>query len=237
LADGYTIIRICPHDSLTDGHYEPGRQVRGSITAMKQLRKAVGEDVEIIFECHTRLSPARAVELCNGIAEYRPVFVEDPIRADSPESFRMLRVHTNVPFGTGEKFGGPWDYKALIEEDLIDYIRTDEIICGGITSMRKTAAYGETHYMEMVPHGLPSAVGMMAAFHADLAIPNLYAQENGLFGKTGPHLTIDAEYRDGFVTVGDSPGLGVTLDEGKCEPYSAFEHPHWRREDGTVQDW
>lgn len=234
---GLTVLRICPHDIKSGGYYEPGAQVRLSVKFMKALRSAIGDDIDIIFECHTRFTPVRAIEVCNAIAEYKPVFVEDPIRSNSSESFRVLRSHTNVPLATGEKFGGVWDYKTLIEEDLIDYLRTDICNCGGITSMRKIAAYGETHYIEMVPHGLPSAVGMMAAFHLDMATPNFFMQESGLYGDIGPHLTIDAEYKDGFFTLGDSPGLGVTLDESKCLPYSTYEHPHWRREDGTVQDW
>ena len=237
ISEGYTVIRTCPHDNLVSDYYEPGKQVRTSVEAMKALRKTTGEEIEIIFECHTRLSPARAVEVCNAIAEYRPVFVEDPIRSDSPESFRMVRAHTNVPLGTGEKFGGPWDYKTIIEEDLVDYLRTDICNCGGITSMRKIAAYGETHYMEMVPHGLPSKIGMMTAFHVDLATPNFFVQECGLFSDEGLHLTVDSEYKDGFVTIGNSPGLGVILDESKCLSFSSHEFPHWRREDGTVQDW
>jgi len=237
VSKGYTVIRTCPHDILTSGYYEPGRQVRMSVKIMKELRKTVGDDVEIIFECHTRLSPARAVELINAIAEFRPVFVEDPIRSDSPESFRMLRAHTDVPLGTGEKYGGVWDYKTVIEEDLIDYLRTDICNCGGITSMRKIAVFGEAHYMEMVPHGLPSRVGMMAAFHTDMATPNFYVQETGLFSDDGAYITTDAEFKDGFYTLGSSPGLGVDIDESKCLPFRSDEFPHWRREDGAVQDW
>ena len=237
IAEGITVLRICPFDQLVDGRWEPGFQVREGVKFMRALRKAVGDDIEILYECHTRLSPVRAIELCNAIAEYRPVFVEDPIRADSPESYRVLRSHTNVPLGTGEKLGGPWDYKTIIEEDLVDYLRTDVCNCGGITSMRKIAAYGETHYIEMVPHSLPSPIGMMAAFHLDMATPNFFMQEGGIFRNNRPYLTVDAEYKNGFVTVGDSPGLGVTLDESKCLPFSTYEHPHWRREDGTVQDW
>jgi L-alanine-DL-glutamate epimerase-like enolase superfamily enzyme len=234
---GYRVLRICPHDNFSDGFYEPGVQVRKSVLAMKQLREFVGPEVEIIFEVHTRLSPVRAIELCNSIAEYHPIFVEDPIRADSPENFRVLRSHTNTPLGTGEKFGAIWDYKTLIEEDLIDYVRTDVCNCGGISSMRKTAAYAEAHYMEMVPHGLPSAAGMMAALHTDMATPNFCMQESGLYSEMNRCLRVDAEFKDGFMYLGDAPGLGITLDDTKCEPFHNAEHPHWRREDGTVQDW
>jgi L-alanine-DL-glutamate epimerase-like enolase superfamily enzyme len=237
LAKGITALRICPHDGLAEGYYEPGQQVRRSVKYMKALRQAVGEDVDIIFECHTRFTPVRAIEICNAVAPYNPLFVEDPIRSDSPESFRAVRSHTNVALGTGEKFGPVWDYKTLIEEDLIDYLRTDICNCGGITSMKKIAAYGEAHYIEMVPHGLPSEVGMMAVFHMDSAIPNFFMQESGLFGKTSEHLEVDAVFKDGFMYVGNEPGLGVKLDESKCKPFSSYEHPHWRREDGTVQDW
>jgi L-alanine-DL-glutamate epimerase-like enolase superfamily enzyme len=237
LKRGITVLRICPHDVRDTAYFEPGRQVRTSIKFMKALRQSVGDDIEIIFEGHTRFTPARAIELANGIAEYHPVFFEDPMRSDSPENFRVLREHTNVALATGEKFGPLWDYKTLIEEDLIDYLRTDICNCGGITAFRKIAAYGEAHYMEMVPHGLPSAVGLMAVFHADLATPNFFMQESGLFGSPGEHLTMDAEFKDGFFYVGNAPGLGIDIDESKCQPYSTYEHPHWRREDGTVQDW
>lgn len=235
LKKGFTALRICPHD-VSDGVYEQGEQIRKSIAFMKALRNAVGDSIEIIFECHTRFIPVRAIEVSNALLEYRPLFIEDPIRADSPESFRVLRAHTNAPLGTGEKLGAIWDYKTLIEEDLIDYLRTDICNCGGITSMRKIAALGEAHYVDFVPHGLPSPVGMMAVFHTDMATPNFMMQEGGLFGKNGP-VSYDAEFKDGFYTIGDTPGLGVDIDESRIDPYSTYEHPHWRREDGSVQDW
>ena len=235
IAEGYSIIRICPHDNI-GGFYESGPQIRQSVKFMRELRKAIGDDIEIVFECHTRLSPVRAVELCNAIAEYRPVFVEDPIRADSPESFRMLRSHTNVPLGTGEKLGAKWDYKTLIEEDLIDYVRTDVCNCGGITEMKKIAAYAEAHYMEMVPHGVPH-VGFLAAMHLNFATPNFYCQENWISGAKPEHLKYDVTFENGFLHIGDAPGLGIELIKDKLSPFVMREHPHWRREDGTVQDW
>ena len=236
VAEGYTLVRICPHDNI-DGFYEPGTQVRRSIPFMRELRKAIGDDIEIVFEVHTRLSPTRAIELCNAIAEYKPVFVEDPIRADSPESFRVLRSHTNVPIGTSEKLGAKWDYKTIIEEDLVDYLRTDVCNCGGITEMKKIAAYGEPHYMEMVPHGVPH-VGYLAAMHVNFATPNFYCQENWISGQKPEHLKYDVIFENGFQYLGDAPGLGIELIKDKLNrPFVMREHPYWRREDGTVQDW
>lgn len=233
---GYTVLRICPHD-IPGGPYEPGEMVRRSVKFMKFLRQRVGEDIEIIFEIHTRLTPPRAIELCNAIAEYRPLFVEDPLRADSPESFRVLREHTNMSLGTGEKFGALWDYKYLIENDMIDYIRTDICNCGGISQARKIAAMAEAHYMEMVPHGLPGMVGVMTALNFDLATPNFLCQELNYNAVKPENLDYDITFKDGFITMSDRPGLGIEIDESRKKSFVMSEHPHWRRQDGTVQDW
>ncbi|MBE6999752.1 MAG: galactonate dehydratase [Clostridia bacterium] len=233
---GYKALRFCTIGEAKAPYCEPGVEVRKSEKCMKALREAVGDDIEIVFECHTRLSPPRAIELCNRIADYHPFFVEDPLRADSPEMYRVVRQHTNVPLGTGEKFGAKWDYKCLIEEDLIDYLRTDICNCGGITEMRKIAAYGETHYMEMVPHGVEH-VGFLASMHVDFAVPNFICQEDWLSRKHPSWLDYDVTFKDGYLTMGDRPGLGIDIDFDALEPIYTYEHPHWRRADGTVQDW
>lgn len=237
IEQGYKVLRICPHDAGGDNSYEPGAMVRQSVKFMKHLRQSIGDDIEIIMEGHTRFSPARAIELCNAIAEYRPFFVEDPIRADSPEMFKVVREHTNVPLGTGEKFGAKWDYKYVIENDLIDYLRTDLCNCGGITEAKKIAALGESHYMEMIPHGTAGTIGMMATLHLDFAIPNFLVQEYNYSSQKPENFDYDMTFEDGYIKLSDRPGLGVVMNEELARAFEHYEHPHWRRADGTVQDW
>lgn len=232
---GYTVLRMCM-DQAENGIYEPSKIIRNSAAYIEAVRNAVGNDVELIFECHTRYTPVRAVELAQAIAPYHPLFIEDAIRADSPEAYRHLRRHTNVPLGTSEKLGALWDYKPLIEEDLVDYLRPDICNCGGISSMKKIAAYGESHYLELVPHGVPH-VGFLANLHADFSIPNFYCQEDWLSDSHPDCLDYDVTFQNGFLVMGDRPGLGISIDESALLPYESYEHPHWRREDGTVQDW
>ncbi len=236
LKEGYKVLRITTADA-ENNVFEPGPMVRDSIQRFKALRDLAGEDIEILFDGHCRLNPARSVELCNGLAEYRPLFVEDPLMEDDFENYRMLRAHTNVPLATGEKFGPIWDYTAIIGSHLIDYVRTDVCNCGGISSMRKIANYAETHHMDMVPHGLRSKVGMMSAFHVDMAIPNFFVQECGLFDVRHDGIEWDIEIKEGYGYLGNSPGLGVTIHEDRAAPFVGFEHPHWRRADGSVQPW
>ena len=235
IEDGYTCLRYCL-EAEPGQILEPNRYARKGIRMMEVLRDAAGEDIDIIYECHTRMTPPTAVELINAIEPYHPLFIEDPLRSDSPEAFRSLRAHTNVPLGTGEKAGAKWDYRTLIEEDLIDYVRTDICNCGGITEMKKIAAYAETHYMEMVPHGVHHA-GFMAAMHVNFATPNFKVQEDWASKSHPEWLDYDLSFKDGYLTMGDRPGIGVTLIESELKPFTPKEHPRHYRLDGTIQDW
>lgn len=238
---GYRVLRFSMPDA-PDGIFEVRHMVRESVERMRRLRELAGEEIELIYDGHSRFNPAVSIELCNACAPWRPLFMEDPLIADDLEDYRTLRSHTNTAIGTGEKLGPVWDYTTLIGDRLIDYVRTDICNCGGITSMKKIAVYAEAHHMEMVPHGLRSLAGMMSAFHVDLTTPNFLVQEQGLFENTRRteetvFIEADVSYKDGFCKIGDTPGLGIAVHEENQPRFVCFERPHWRREDGTVQDW
>jgi galactonate dehydratase len=76
--------------------------VRIAEEQMALVREAVGDDVEIVFDVHTRLDIALAVTLCRSLEKYRPYFVEDPLRSENPGSYRTLARHVSVPIAAGE---------------------------------------------------------------------------------------------------------------------------------------
>jgi galactonate dehydratase len=78
--------------------------------------------------------------------------MEDPLRCEYPEAYRSLRSRTRVPLAAGEQFSSKWEFRSLIEEDLIDYARIDLSIAGGLTESRKIAGWCETHHIKIAPH-------------------------------------------------------------------------------------
>ena len=152
----------------------------------------------------------------------------------------MLRDHTNVPIGTGEQLSSKWAFRELIEQELIDYIRVDICHTGGITEGKKIATMAEIHYQELACHYTASPVSSAAMLHLNLSIPNCAVQE---FAPTGGWIdeVIRHSWRTegGFLFPSDEPGIGVDLDEeaALAHPHVPSEPPHWRREDGSVQDW
>jgi galactonate dehydratase len=220
---------------------EPTRAVLRSIEQMEALRKAVGEEPEILFDVHTRLDLADAVTLCRAFEPYRPFFVEDPLRCENPDSFKTLRPRTTVPLASGEQFSSKWEFRQLIEEEWIDYARIDLCICGGITEARKIAGWCETHYIKIAPHNPLGPVSAAACLHLDLASPEFGVQE--ISRVPGTYLQ-DVFPRQVSIEEGDllpteEPGLGIEFDAEAARKTGFKEGiPHiLRREDGSFTNW
>jgi galactonate dehydratase len=236
---GWRVLRISPIDTI-EGDFNSQKAIRRGVAHFEALRRAIGDEVEVIFEVHTRLTPSRAIELCNAIAEFHPFFVEDPIRSENPGSFATLRAHTPVPLGTGEQLTTKWAFRELIEQELIDYLRVDICHSGGITEGKKLAAMAEVHYQELACHYTASTVSTAAMLHLNLSIPNCAVQEYGppseWMNEVIPH---QMQVKDGYLQRPETPGLGIDLNEEAAaqHPPVFSEPPHLRREDGSVQDW
>ncbi|MFP6591967.1 MAG: enolase C-terminal domain-like protein [Candidatus Latescibacterota bacterium] len=246
LEEGWKVLRISPivagegKDHRPEVGFDPTRAILNGIDHMAALREAVGPEVEIIFEVHTRLTPTRAIELCRQLEPHRPFFVEDPIRSESPGAFRTLRQHTSVAIGTGEQLHDKWAYRQLIEEELIDYLRVDICHTGGITEGKKLAHLAEMHYQELATHYTSSPVSSAAMLHLNLSIANCAVQEfappSGWMNDVVRH---DLRTEDGYLLASDEPGLGIDIDEDAARKVGVSDHepPHLRRPDGAVQDW
>ncbi|MFH1008811.1 MAG: galactonate dehydratase [Candidatus Latescibacterota bacterium] len=239
LEEGWRVLRIAPLDEV-EGGFDPKRAILRGVKHFCVLRRAIEDEVEVIFEVHTRLTPIRAIELCNAVEECRPFFMEDPIRSENPASFATLRAHTSVPIGTGEQLSTKWAFRELIEQELVDYLRVDICHSGGITEGKKIAAMGEIHYQELACHYTASPVSTAAMLHLNMSIPNCavqeYAPSGGWMDEVIEH---DLQTEGGYLLCPDAPGLGVDLNEKAARRYAPEqgEPPHWRREDGSVQDW
>ena len=156
---------------------EPRTVVLTSIKQIQAVREAVGDEIEICFDVHTRLDLPDAVWLCQEVEQFRPFFIEDPLRAENPDSFKTLRPRTTVPLAAGEQFCSKWEFRQLIEEEWIDYARIDLCHAGGLTEAKKIAGWCETHYIKLALHNPMGPISTAACLHLNLCCPNFGVQE------------------------------------------------------------
>jgi len=208
----------------------------------EQIRKACGEDVHLLHDCHHRLTPIEAARLGKELEAFHLFWMEDPVPAELQEGFRLIREHTTTPIATGEVFNSIWDAHDLIRQQWIDYIRMAIVHGGGITPMKKIADFAALYHVRTGCHGATdlSPVTMAAALHFGLAIHNFGIQEHMPHSQeTDEIFPHEYKFDAGYMYPGDAPGLGVDIDEKLAAryPYQRAYLPINRKLDGTLTDW
>jgi mannonate dehydratase len=206
------------------------------------LRRAFGPDIHLLHDVHHRLTPIEAARLGKALEPHHLFWMEDAVPAELQEGFRIIRQHTTTALAVGEVFNSIHDCRVLIEEQLIDYIRTTVVHAGGISHLRKIASLAELYQVRTGSHGATdlSPVCMAAALHFDLSVHNFgiqeYMRHTDDTDRVFPHAyTFDR----GGMHPGDAAGLGVEIDEALAAtfPYEPAYLPVNRKEDGTIHDW
>jgi L-alanine-DL-glutamate epimerase-like enolase superfamily enzyme len=237
--EGWKFVRwgLPHHENIL----EPRTAVLTAVEQFQAVREAVGDKIELCFDVHTRLDLADVVWLCSKVEQFRPFFIEDPLRCENPDSFKTLRPRTTLPLAAGEQFSSKWEFRQLIEEEWIDYARIDLCIVGGFTEAKKVAGWCETHYIKLATHNPLSPVSSAACLHLNLASPNVGVQEQPR--RPGTMLTdvipVQPEWEDGYLLPSTRPGLGIEFDREAASkhPMQTGEAPHLHRKDGSLTNW
>src|SRR5947209_1253261 len=220
---------------------EPRVAVRTALRQFEAIRTAVGEDIELCLDVHTRLDLSDSVTLCRAAEQFRPFFMEDPLRAENPHLYRRLRQQTAVPIAAGEQYASKWEFREVIEDDLIDYCRVDLCIVGGLSEARKIAGWCELHGIRLATHNPLGPVSSAACLQLNLWAPNVGVQEQPR--RPGTTLTdvfpVQVEWQDGYLLPPERPGLGIEFDReaARRSPFRMTEMPHLRRLDGALTNW
>ncbi|WP_206475873.1 D-mannonate dehydratase ManD [Microbacterium sp. KRD172] len=206
------------------------------------VRNEFGPDIPLLHDGHHRMTPIQAARLGKDLEPYDLFWLEDCTPAENQEALRLVRQHTTTPLAIGEIFNTVWDFKDIIRDQLIDYVRGAVTHMGGISALKKTLDYAAMYQIKSGMHGPTdiSPVGMAAAMHLGLSIHNFGIQEYMQHSEaTNRVFQQSFTWTDGYLHPGDEPGLGVELDvdEAGKYPYEQAYLPYNRLLDGTVHDW
>ena len=134
-------------------------------------------------------------------------WIEEPLRRWDAAGHARLTRSVKAAVATGENLTGLEQYTPLLDAGAIDIVQAGAV--WGITHFLRVATVAHGRNLPMSPVGLTAN---SAVAHAAAAIPNhLSAEVQDLGSPFG--ITIDQEYADGGIVLGDSPGAGVAIDE------------------------
>lgn len=216
--------------------YEPFESIELTLHWMREVRKAVGDEVRLGIDMHHRFSPAEAAYFCQRAESLHLMFVEEPIRCESVAAYAGLRRMTGVPFAVGEEFTSKWDFAPFVEQDLCNYARVDLCMVGGLTEARKIAAMCESHYIDVMPHNPWGPICTAATLHFGASVPNFALQEHNAPAEGYPRdvFPVVPELNGDRFDLPTAPGLGVEFDEAAAGEYplELRENPQWVRREG-----
>ncbi len=195
------------------------------------VRRAVGPNVDILVEAHAKFDVMNAIQLGKRLEEYRPLFYEEPVSEERVSELLEVRRKVNIPIATGERLYTKFPFAEIIERHAADVLQPDIANAGGITELKKIAIIAESKHITMAPHNVCSPVGAMAEMHLDASLVNFEIQEYHAEFYTEHYFSVldgFVRQQDGYVTLGDEPGLGLELNEDEIAAHPPLEKVHAR---------
>jgi galactonate dehydratase len=214
---------------------------RRAAEQVEALRAAVGQEVEIAWDAHGRLSPAMSIKLARALEPYNVWFLEEPALPENPKGLAQVARATSIPVATGERLFTKWAFREVLELGGAALLQPDLSHCGGVLEARAIAAMAEVYYCGFAPHNSLGPVNTIVSAHVAMASPNFVALETCLYPPdwTRELLTEPLEFVDGYLELSDEPGWGVELDVELCRghPYRPSKLPILQHPSGAVGDW
>lgn len=194
------------------------------------LREAVGPDAFVAVDANCAYDVPIARQLLRETEAAKLHFLEEPLKTDDIEGYKMLRNLTRTSLACGENLFSKYDFRRWIVEGAVDILQPDICSAGGITECKKIAAIAQAYGTRVVPHVWGTGIGLATALQFLASLPSNslsgYVQEPMLEFDRSPHPFRDElingaiRLEDGVVRVPMRPGIGVDVNIDAVKEYT-----------------
>lgn len=217
--EGIRGMKIWPFDQAAEasnGTDITPRELAAGLEVVAAIRAEVGLEMNLMIELHGLWTRTAAAKIARALAEFRPYWIEDPLRPDAVAALGALRAEIGMPIATGETCTGRRGFLPLFQAGAVDVATLDIGWTGGLTEAAKVASLADTFSVPIAPHDCTGPVSLAVSTHL------VCSQPNGLIQETARSFirTWYAELAEGYPTVvGDeivlptTPGHGVRLHD------------------------
>lgn len=183
---------------------------------VRVAREALGTSLDLMVDANASLSARMAMRYAESLEPLNIRWFEEPTQPEDIDGCAELARRTRLPIAGFETETGKHQFAKLIDAGAIQVVQFDVVQVGGFTEARKIAHYAEMRHLPFTAKNYSTAVSTAATLQL------LFAHVNGEYFEcdqdpnalrdeltTGPFFTVN----DGLASPGDSPGLGLDIDE------------------------
>lgn len=233
-AEGFTALKFdldVPGTHGADPHNRVlnNRAIDQMVSLIGAVYEAVGKDTDIAVDCHWRYNASDVVKVARELEPFRLMWLEDPVPPNNTAALKEVSSKVRVPIATGENLFLFEGFQEIIAQHALSVVTPDLQKVGGLAVAQTIAQFADVHSMPVAPHNISSPIGTLAAAHFCAAIPNFLALEfhasdvpfwnNLVEGLSKPVI------QNGFISIPEKPGLGVTLNEEIARGYARKGEP------------
>jgi L-alanine-DL-glutamate epimerase-like enolase superfamily enzyme len=221
-----------------------GAKVKGGLDVERDVRRlAAVRDVlrvnsvrpALMYDVNEAWGHHQAVRLARQVEERVDItWIEEPVRRWDVAGHRAVAAGIRAAVATGENLTGLEHYRPLLAADAVGVVQTGSV--WGITHFLRVSALAFGHSLPVSPVGYNAN----PVAHAAAAVPNhLVSEVQDLSFPVG--LRVDQEIADGGIVLGDTPGLGIEVDEETIAAQTASDGwsvpagPHVRPDDAGLR--
>ncbi|MET4083040.1 o-succinylbenzoate synthase [Pedobacter sp. UYP30] len=203
-----------------------GKGIAEDIERVKQIRTAVGDEVNLRLDANQGWSFDDALFILGELAPYNIQFCEQPMRTWYDDKLPELHLNTPIPLMADESCYNHHDARKLINSQSTTFLNIKFSKSGGILEAQKIHEEALKKGMKCMIGGmLESRIAVTAALHFALASPNVvfFDLDSCLLGHLLDPVIGGATYNGFFLEAPETPGIGADADEfflEKCESWT-----------------
>ena len=210
---GYTALKFDPFGKAYK--FMSRKEEMLSMAIVAAVREAVGEDVDLLIECHDRFNMTEAIRMAGLLEPYNPYWYETPVMSDNYEAVAEVARRVNIPVIAGERSRDPRHITKLLSTGAIDLVNPEILGVGGVLGLLDCFAIARGFDAYVAPHNAQSPYCTAVNVHIGVTQPNLLIQEcfdDSIVEGLEEVLTGYPLVKDGFIAPTDAPGIGVELN-------------------------
>lgn len=206
LAEGFRSVKIALPHAPVDGR----EGFRRNVALLESTRRKIGDDGDLMVDCYQALDVPYAIDFAREAVRHRVLWLEEPFPTKDYDS--LLRLKDAVPellYTAGEHLYSRWEFRELVERRAVDILQPDIYRAGGISELRKIAAFASLYHLPVIPHGIGAPT-----YHFVAATNNAPRAEFVDVFAQGGELLLEGEPQPqgGWIDLGDAPGFGYRLN-------------------------
>ena len=246
LPPGTTLRQMMQTQHMFTGMEMNDSQIAQTVEYIGEVRRLVGYDIPLAADHFGHFGVNTAIRLGKALEPLNLAWLEDLIPWQYTDLWKRITEAVHLPTCTGEDIYLKEGFAELCCNQAVDVIHPDLATSGGIMETKKIGDLAQDYGIPMAMHFAGTPISCMANVHCAAATENFLVLEHHscdipwwddlVFGIEKPIVN------NGFITVPDAPGLGVTLNDEVLQEHlnetGYFEPtPEWDSERSADRLW